>query len=78
MEIWSLYLSLHTLDNVFSTYNALDTFVENVTVGWAREIGRAMRDSIWIRKEEDKQLYVAPNPIPNALILFLIDVARVN
>lgn len=72
-----MYLSLHTLDNVFSTYNALDTFVENVTVGWAREIGRSMRDNIWVQRKE-KQLYVAPNPIPNALILFLIDVARVN
>ena len=74
MEIWSTHSPLH---NFLRVSRALDTFVKNVTVGSARLIGKKILDSIWVQRKE-KQLYVAPNPIPNALILFLIDVARVN
>lgn len=79
MEIWSKFGTSIQRINARRISDALDRFVESITVGWATEMAEATENNIWlIHRYNDVSRYGAHGPIPNALILFFIDVANVN
>ena len=78
MNIWTEYF-LHKMhvSPPLRVCNALGTFVENVTVGWADTVRAAPPNNVWISDYYTNK-YGPSDPISNALIMFLFDVARVN
>jgi hypothetical protein len=57
---------------------ALDMFVDHVTLGWVDTMSPQKVDNICLERDLGAVRYVPTDPIPNALILFFIDVANVN
>lgn len=85
MEIWIACSKMPDFSWLNRLHYSLDTFVACVTAGWVTEIDCNEDGSMWLvncygkgETYREEEFYVNGAPIPNALILFFVDIVKVN
>jgi hypothetical protein len=76
MEMWN-GMEYYDEDDGYRPSTILDVFVILVTVGWADEVCPGWRGDAFVKQKETDE-FINVQDVPTAIVLFLMDVCRVN
>lgn len=76
MEIWNAMTEYYD-DDGYGPSSVLDVFVILMTTGWADEVSAGWRGDSFI-KQKETDMFINIEDVPTAIVLFLMDVCRVN